>query len=183
MKFQDLTKDQLHEYLTNGIPLPASAMTDENTIDFYFEELSQFINIAENNYWARSSDYLELTITVDDDDFLILRFVHDRVMVYLVNMRPDIIETMTPEEASDVVGMVYGIVVYNDKWVQVNELVEEFTEELVNKHEYNATKAKVKMDPKLIAKLNKSPVQRPDKVLKMSDYKKYFKEGNKKDYK
>jgi len=183
MKFESLSKDELTEYLTNGIPLPKSAMTDENTIDFYFEELLQFINIAENNYWAKSSDYLEITVTVDDSDFLILRFVDDRVMIYLVNSRPDILDTMTPEEASDVVGMVYGIVVYNEKWVQVNELVEEFTEELINKLEYNATKAKVKMDPKLLAKLNKSPIQTPDKVLKMSDYKKYFKKGNEKDYK
>jgi len=58
MKFQTLSRDELTEYLTNGIPLPKSAMTDENTIDFYFEELLQFINVAENNYWAISSDYL-----------------------------------------------------------------------------------------------------------------------------
>ena len=183
MTFKGLSKDELTEYLTEGIPLPKSAMTDENTIDFYFEELLQFINIADNNYWAKSSDYLEITITVDDEDFLILRYIAGNVMIYLVNMRPDILETMTPDEASDVVGMVYGIVVYNEKWVQVNELVEEFTEELVNKLEYNATKAKVKMDPKLLAKLNKSPIQTPDKVLKMSDYRKYFKKGNEKDYK
>lgn len=183
MTFKGLSKDELTEYLTEGIPLPKSAMTDENTIDFYFEELLQFINIADNNYWAKSSDYLEITITVDDEDFLILRYIAGNVMIYLVNMRPDILETMTADEASDVVGMVYGIVVYNEKWVQVNELVEEFTEELVNKLEYNATKAKVKMDPKLLAKLNKSPIQTPDKVLKMSDYRKYFKKGNEKDYK
>ena len=183
MTFKGLSKDELTVYLTEGIPLPKSAMTDENTIDFYFEELLQFINIADNNYWAKSSDYLEITITVDDEDFLILRYIAGNVMIYLVNMRPDILETMTPDEASDVVGMVYGIVVYNEKWVQVNELVEEFTEELVNKLEYNATKAKVKMDPKLLAKLNKSPIQTPDKVIKMSDYKKYFKKGNEKDYK
>ena len=183
MTFKGLSKDELTVYLTEGIPLPKSAMTDENTIDFYFEELLQFINIADNNYWAKSSDYLEITITVDDEDFLILRYIAGNVMIYLVNRRPDILETMTPEEASDVVGMIYGIVVYNEKWVQVNELVEEFTEELVNKLEYNATKAKVKMDPKLLAKLNKSPIQTPDKVLKMSDYRKYFKKGNEKDYK
>jgi hypothetical protein len=74
MTYQTLSRDELTEYLTNGIPLPKSAMTDENTIDFYFEELQQFINIAENNYWSKSTDYLELTITVDDIDFLILRF-------------------------------------------------------------------------------------------------------------
>ena len=182
MKFTGLTRDELTEYLTNGIPLPKSALTDENTIDFYFEELLQFINLAENNYWAKSTDYLEITITVDDEDFIILRFVHDRIVIYLVNSREDILDTMTPEEASDVVGMVYGIVVYNEKWVQVNELVEVFTEELANKLEYNTTKAKVKMDPKILAKLNKSPIQYPDKMLKMKDYDKYFKKDKDKKY-
>ena len=178
-----LSREELTEYLTNGIPLPKSAMTDENTIDFYFEELLQFINAADNNYWAKLSDYLELTVSADDQDFLILRFVEDRVVIYLVNSRPDILDTLTPEEASDVVGMVYGLTVYNEKWVQVNELVEVFTEELVNKLEYNTTKAKVKMDPKLLAKLNRSPLQYPDKTLKMSDYKKYFKKGKNNEYK
>jgi hypothetical protein len=183
MRSMKLSRDELTEYLTNGIPLPKSAMTDENTIDFYFEELLQFINVADNNYWAKLSDYLELTILADDEDFLILRFVDDRVVFYLVNSRPDILDTLTPEEASDVVGMVYGVIVYNEKWIQVNELVEVFTEELVNNLEYNTTKAKVKMDPKLLAKLNRSPLQYPDKTLKMSDYKKYFKKGTKNDYK
>lgn len=182
MKFQALTREELTEYLTNGIPLPPSAMTDENTIDFYFEELMQFINLAENNYWAIPTNYLELTITVDDSDFLILRFVDDKIMIYLVNSREDILDTMTPEEASDIVGMVYGVVVYNEKWIQVNELVEGFTEELINKLEYNSTKAKINMDPKIIEKLNKSPIQYPDKIMKMKDYDKYFKKDKGKKY-
>ena len=81
----------------------------------------------------------------------------------------NIIDTMTPEEASDIVGIVYGIVVYNEKWVQVNELVEEFVEEFSNKAEYDATKAKINVDPKFLDKLNKSPLQYPDKIMKMKD--------------
>ena len=163
--------------------MPKSALTDENTIDFYFEELLSFINSAENVFEAKSTDYLEITIFIDDLEFLILRFIVDRVFIYLANTRPDMIETMTSDEASDIIGIVYGITIYNEKWVQVNELVEEFTQELADKIEYNATKAKIKMDPKLLAKLNKSPNQYPDNILKMSDYKKYFKKGDKKDYK
>ena len=183
MKYKTFSRDELTDMLTNGIPMPKSALTDENTIDFYFEELLAFINIAENVYEAKSTDYLEITILVDDLDFIVLRYIGGKVYLYLANTRPDIIDTMTNEEATDVVGIVYGITVYNEKWVEVNELIEEFTEELANKLEYNATKAKVKMDPKLLAKLNKSPIQTPDKVIKMSDYKKYFKKGNEKDYK
>ena len=182
MKLKSFTREELTELLTDGIPMPKSALTDENTIDFYFEELRSFINTAENEYWAKSTDYLELTITVDDNDFLILRFINDKVFVFLVNSRPDIIDTMTSDEASSVIGIVYGITVYNEKWIEVNELVDKFTEELENIIEYNSTKAKVKMDPKLLAKLNKSPVQYPDKTMKMKDFDKYFKKNKGKKY-
>ena len=39
MTFKGLSREELTEYLTDGIPLPKSAMTDENTIDLLFEEL------------------------------------------------------------------------------------------------------------------------------------------------
>ena len=95
MKLPTFTRDELTEFLTDGVPMPKSALTDENTINFYFDELLQFINLAENDYWAKSTDYLELTICVDDSDFLILRFVAGKVLIFLVNSRPDIIDTMT----------------------------------------------------------------------------------------
>ena len=182
MKYKTFTKEELTEMLTDGIPMPNSALTDSNTIDFYFQELESFIKLAENEYDAKSTDYLEITIMVDDLDFIVLRYIHKKVFLYLANTRPDIIDTMTSQEATDVVGIVYGITVFNEKWIEVNELVEEFTEELANKLEYNATKAKVKMDPKLIAKLNKSPIQYPDKIMKMKDYDKYFKKNKDKKY-
>ena len=182
MKYKSFSREELTEMLTEGIPMPKSALMDENTIDFYFEELLAFINSAENVFEAKSTDYLEITIFIDDLEFLILRFIVDRVFVYLANTRPDMIETMTSDEASDVVGIVYGITIYNEKWVQVNELVEEFTQELADRIEYNATKAKIKMDPKLLDKLNKSPIQRPDKTMNIKDFEKFYKKDKDKKY-
>lgn len=182
MKYKTFTREEITEMLTDGIPMPKSALTDQNAIDFYFEELLAFINLAENEYEAKSTDYLEITIFVDDLEFLILRFIVDRVFIYLANTRPDIIETMTSEEATDVIGIVYGITVYNEKWVQVNELVDHFAQELENALEYNNTKAKIKMNPKVLEKLNKSPIQYPDKVMKIKDYDKYFKKNKDKKY-
>ena len=182
MKYKSFSREEISDFLTDGIPMPKSALTDENTIEFYFEELESFINSAENAFEAKSTDYLEITIFIDDLEFLILRFIVDRVFVYLANTRPDMIETMTSDEASDVVGIVYGITIYNEKWVHVNELVEEFTQELADKIEYNATKAKIKMDPKLIAKLNKSPIQRPDKTMNIKDCEKFYKKDKDKKY-
>jgi len=180
MKYKTFSREELIEMLSNGIPMPKSALVDENTIVFYFEELMSFIKLAENDYDARSSDYLEITITVDDLDFVILRYVEEKVFLYLANTRPDIIDTMTSQEATDVVGLVYGITVYNEKWIEVNELVEVFTEELIKNHK--SKKSKPKYDPRILEKLNKSTVQYPDKTMKPKDFDKYFKKDKDKKY-
>ena len=106
MTLTSFTRDELTEFLTDGVPMPASATIDENTIDFYFGELEAFINAAENDYWARISEYLEITISVNEEDFLRLRFSEKKVLFYLINTRPDILETMTATEASDVIAIV-----------------------------------------------------------------------------
>ena len=182
MKYKTFSKEELTDLLTNGVPMPESALSDGNTIDFYFDELQSFINGAENEYEAKSTDYLEITILIDDLEFIILRYIHKKVYLYLANTRPDIIDTMTPQEASDVVGILYGVIVFNDKWIEVNELVDEFTEELINKLEYDATKEKVKMDANLLSKLDKYPKQEPDKTLNIKDYDNYYKKGKGKKY-
>ena len=66
MRYKKFSKKELTEMLTNGIPMPKSALTDENTIDFYFEELNSFINAADNEYESSATDYLEITIFIDD---------------------------------------------------------------------------------------------------------------------
>ena len=181
MKYKTFSRDELTDFLTNGIPMPESAKTDENTIDFYFEELESFINSAENAFFAKSTDYLEITIEVNDIDFLILRYNSGTVIIYLANTRPDIINTMTADEASDVIGIVYGVTIYNEKWVEINELIDEFTDDIENDKEYNVIKEMI--DPKLLEKHKKSPNNYEGKILKMNDYEKYFKKDTKKIYK
>jgi hypothetical protein len=182
MKYKTFSREELIEMLSNGIPMPKSALVDESTIVFYFEELMSFIKLADNVYDARSSDYLEITITVDDLDFVILRYIEEKVFLFLANTRPDIIDTMTSQEATDIVGLVYGITVFNEKWIEVNELVESFTEELIRDIEYKSKKSKPKFDPKILEKLNKSTVQYPDKTMKPKDFHKYFKKDKDKKY-
>jgi hypothetical protein len=182
MKYKAFSREELIDLLTNGVPMPESAILDEDIIYFYFKELESFINLAENEYEAKPTDHLELTIMVDDLDFVILRIVDNKVLLFLVNSRPDIIDTMTSQEATDVIGVVYGITIFNEKWIQVNDLVTQFTEELENALEYKSTKEKIKIDSKVLAKLDKSPVQYPDKTMKMKDYDKYFKKDKDKKY-
>ena len=100
MQLKKFNKEELMEFLVHGIPMPETALTNENTIGFYIEELESFINTAENNYWARATDYLEITVSFRSIDYII----------------------MTSEEASDVIGLVYGVVVYNEKWKEVSQI-------------------------------------------------------------
>ena len=111
MQLKSLTRDQLTEYLTNGIPMPKSSIINENTIEVQFEELESFINAADNTYWARTTGYLDLTVSFDDVDWLILRYVRHKVVIYMTGQRADIFDSMTDTEASDIIGLVYGIVV------------------------------------------------------------------------
>ena len=89
---------------------------------------------------------------------------------------------MTSEEATDVIGIVYGITVFNEKWIEVNEIVEEFTQQLISTLESESKKTKPKLDPKVLEKINKSPVQYPDKTMKVKDFDKYFKKDKDKKY-
>ena len=182
MEYKTFSRDELIELLTNGIPIPKSALFDDITINFYFEELNSFINTADNTYDSNITNNLEITIMVDHLEFLILRHVDENVLIYLANTRPDIIETMTSEEATDVIGIVYGITVFNEKWIEVNEIVEEFTQQLISTLESESKKTKPKLDPKVLEKINKSPVQYPDKTMKVKDFDKYFKKDKDKKY-
>ena len=122
MQLKKFNKEELMEFLVHGIPMPETALTNENTIGFYFEELESFINTAENHFCASTTDYLEITVSFRSIDYIIMRSVGGNVVFY---MAPEIvgdIGNMTSEEASDVIGLVYGVVVYNEKWKEVSQL-------------------------------------------------------------
>mgnify|MGYP003127157961 CR=1 FL=1 len=155
MDLPSLSREKLTEFLTTGIPMPKTALTNENTIEFYFDELESFINSADNIYWARTTDYLELTITFDDVDWLLLRFVGKNILIFMTGQRADIFDTMTDTEASDIIGIVYGIVVYNEKWIEINEMIDEVISDSKQDEEYFTIKHSI--DPKILDMLKKSP--------------------------
>jgi hypothetical protein len=63
MELKQFSKEELMDFLFNGIPMPETALTNQNTIDFYFEELESFINVAENDFWAKNTDKNEITVS------------------------------------------------------------------------------------------------------------------------
>jgi hypothetical protein len=122
MQLKKFSKDELMEFLINGIPMPETALTNQNTIDFYFEELESFINGADNNFWASCTDYLEITIAFGTTDYIVMRFVGENIVFYMAPNVVGDIGNMTSEEASDIIGLVYGVIVYNEKWKEVSDI-------------------------------------------------------------
>ena len=122
MQLKKFSKDELMEFLINGIPMPETALTNQNTIDFYFEELESFINGADNNFWASCTDYLEITIAFGTTDYIVMRFVGENIVFYMAPNVVGDIGNMTSDEASDIIGLVYGVIVYNEKWKEVSDI-------------------------------------------------------------
>ena len=122
MQFKKFNKEELMDFLVNGIPMPDTALVNENTIDFYFEELESFINGAENDFWATTSGRLEITIAFGTTDYIVMRFVGDNVVFYMAPEVAGDIGSMTSEEASDIIGLIYGVTVYNGKWKEVSDI-------------------------------------------------------------
>ena len=122
MQLKKFSKDELMEFLINGIPMPETALSNQNTIDFYFEELESFINGADNNFWASCTDYLEITIAFGTTDYIVMRFVGENIVFYMAPNVVGDIGNMTSDEASDIIGLVYGVIVYNEKWKEVSDI-------------------------------------------------------------
>jgi hypothetical protein len=127
MELRNLSKEELMEYLVNGIPMPETSMINKNTLSFYFEELVHFINLAENDFHARNTGTTEITVAFGTTDFIVVRRFIDKLIFYMAPDVVDDIESISPSNASDVVGLVYGVIVYNAKWEEVSALASQLT--------------------------------------------------------
>tara|TARA_A100001011_G_C14293053_1_gene837098 strand:+ start:331 stop:858 length:528 start_codon:yes stop_codon:yes gene_type:complete len=127
MKFKQFSREELMEYLVNGIPLPESAMINDKVLDFYFEQLEEFINGAENDFWALRTSSQELVISFGKIEYVVLKTLAERIFL-LMSPNASEPEDMTTEEAENVVGLIYGIVVYNVKWDEMSKLADDLTQ-------------------------------------------------------
>ena len=131
MELKKFTRSELMDFLLNGIPLPDTALINKNTISFYFEELKNFINLAENDFAARSSGNLEITVSFghNNTDYVVMKKVEDYVLFLIPPEVADDIVNIGQKEAQDIVGLVYGLIVYNAKWEEVSELANTILQE------------------------------------------------------
>jgi len=129
MELKKFSRDELTDFLINGIPMPETSLTNENTVQFYFEELISFINLAENEYEARTENKLEIVIAFGEKDYIIIRIVYNKLMLYMPSDVAEDINDMTIQEAENVIGLVYGIIVYNERWKEISDLAKKYLKE------------------------------------------------------
>jgi hypothetical protein len=125
MELRTLTREELMDFLTYGVPFPESALTNDSTLSFYFTELIAFINLADNIYDAKKTDKYEITVSFGFAEYLVLRKTDDKLALFMSQGIADDIDNITPEEAESVIGLVYGLVVYNEKWREISELADQ----------------------------------------------------------
>jgi|TARA_R110002020_G_scaffold756_5_gene3838 hypothetical protein len=121
MELKQFSREELMEYLTNGIPTPVSAMYDTKTSQFYFTELTSFINTADNEYSAVITGKYQVTVSIDEIECVILTLVDQNVVFFMAPNSPEA-EDMTEKEAEGIIGLVYGVTVHNFRWEQASEL-------------------------------------------------------------
>ena len=175
MKFKPLSRDELMEYLVNGIPLPESALINDDVLDFYFEQLQEFINGAENDYGASRPSPIEVVISFGRVEYVVLRVAEERIFL-LMSPNASEPEDMTTEEAENVIGLIYGIVVYNVKWDEMSKLADDLT-----KTYFPEIEGLIKKDAPMTPN-NYTEIPNKTRSLELSNIKDFIKKDNKKYY-
>ena len=72
MKFKELSREELITLLTDGVPMPSSALISQESIEFYFSELQVFISLAENEYIAElyNNECIKVYFGFNDEIYL-----------------------------------------------------------------------------------------------------------------
>jgi len=80
--------------------------------------------LADNDFVARSSDNLEITVSFgyNNTDYVVMKKIEDYVLFLIPPQIADDIVNIGEREAQDIVGLVYGLIVYNAKWEEVSAL-------------------------------------------------------------
>ena len=127
MEFKELSREELMDFLINGISMPESSIINKDTINFYFEELVGFINLAENDYEARLQNTAEIVVNFNNKDYIVMRAIGTNLVFFMTPEVGDRIEELPSEDASNIIGLVYGVIVYNDKWEEMANLANRIT--------------------------------------------------------
>jgi hypothetical protein len=125
MELKQLSREELMDFLTDGVPIPETALGNDAILNFYFEELVSFINIAQNDFWARREKKFEIIVSFGEEDYIVLRVISDNMnlLMYSEDVAENI-EDISADRAQDIIGLVYGLIVYNERWKEVCKLAD-----------------------------------------------------------
>ena len=128
MKFRQLSHDEIMDLLMNGIPVPKTVISGVDATGYYFAELATFINLADNDFYAVDNGSLSMTISFGDVEYLVCRIENRKIMFFMMPEIAENILDMTKKEANDVIGVIYGVIVYNERWEEIFDIAENFAE-------------------------------------------------------
>ena len=175
----EVIKKQFIENITKGVSLPKDALSNEKTIDFYFESLCVFINDSGKDY-DFSAELIEnrtIILFLEESEFLKFTFNAETKRMVIETYTLDF-EELSPEEivieAKNISNILNGLMVYNESWAsEEEEAVVDFKYEGYLKSEAD----EIKIDTK---KYNSEFWKKNDQLKALSaidlkDYKKFFK--------
>lgn len=128
-----ISKVQFVDILVNGLKLSPSAIADDASISFYFQTLNEFINDADNDFWAELIDDEQIIVYFADIEYLTLTRKEDRLIMLTFSNGYFDPNNASPEEAKKIGNIVLGLIVFDEIWRNSNgeevEAIEEIKEE------------------------------------------------------
>lgn len=115
-----ISREKFVDILVNGLTLPDSAVSNADAVAFYFAALAEFINDADNDFWASLIEEDQIIISFGNIEYL--KFVGHRNKILILTFANGYLDTsnVEPEEAKNIGNIVLGLIVFNDIWRETN---------------------------------------------------------------
>lgn len=145
-----ISKVQFVDILVNGLKLSPSALADDVSISFYFQSLNEFINDADNDFWAELIDDEQIIVYFGDIEYLTLTRKEDRLIMLTFSNGYFDPNNASPEEAKKIGNIVLGLIVFDEIWRNSNgeevEAIEEIKEEEESRVIFNKQYTSIKIE-------------------------------------
>jgi hypothetical protein len=119
------------------------------------------------------SNILEISVSFGNIESIVLRPIEQKVVLLMAQELWDDVDNMTESEAEDIIGLIYGVIVFNEKWMELMDLALKINSNL--NHSNDASVKKI--DPYFFNKYNEIPNQKLS--LKMKNLKSFLKTNKK----
>jgi hypothetical protein len=117
-----VSREEFIDILVNGLIIPKSALIDraDDALAFYFSALAEYVNDADNDFWATLIEEDQIIISFGDKDYLKLLGCEDRMLILTFDNGYFDPNNASHEEAQNIGHVVLGLITFNDIWRKAN---------------------------------------------------------------